>query len=128
MPPDGRNESGRIPGKYGLVATPVEHSAFGPDIPRSLRTEWNVRDSQGTLILAAREEWDRGTTFTQEMCTVLDKPYLLAELDTPIESIHRWITANQIEILNIAGPRASASNNKADSLLRFLVTLFSAYK
>src|SRR5438876_1977372 len=57
--PQGRRaEDGVIPARYPLRETPW----WG--YPQ--RTEWNVRDSDGTLILAEGEP-DRGTVLTREL-------------------------------------------------------------
>src|SRR5580704_4564944 len=50
-PPGRICESGRIPERFTLQETPEERSPLALDIPRSLRTEWNVRDSDSTLIV-----------------------------------------------------------------------------
>src|ERR1044072_8521121 len=52
-PPGPESEDGAIPKRYPLRETPVERSRDAPDVPRSLRTEWNVRDSDAVLVLKA---------------------------------------------------------------------------
>src|SRR5215469_12366673 len=65
-PPGRIAEDGVIPDHFPLTETPDERSADAPDIPRSQRTEWNVRDSDGTLLLFQGEPEARGagTRFT----------------------------------------------------------------
>ena len=56
-------EDGVIPAEFPLRETPFERSEGAPGIPRSLRTEWNVRDSDGVLILTKSNRdlgpWDK---------------------------------------------------------------------
>lgn len=105
-PPDLRHERGAIDPVFGLTATPQERSTFGSDIPRSLRTEWNVRDSDGTMVMGDREQWDMGTQFTWNMCQLYDKPCFLADFQDPGAAV-LWIITHGIYILNVAGPRES---------------------
>jgi Circularly permutated YpsA SLOG family len=100
--PQGRRaEDGPIHERYPLVETPWS------GYPQ--RTEWNVRDSDGTLIILDGEP-DRGTRLTIERAARNKKPFLivnLAEHPDPA-AVHAWAAANGIEILNVAGPRASS--------------------
>src|SRR6266403_453164 len=50
-PPGRECEAGVIPPEFPLQETPRERSPDAPDVPRSQRTEWNVRDSDGTLVI-----------------------------------------------------------------------------
>lgn len=50
-PPGRVCEAGVIPAEFPLEDTEQERSASAPDVPRSQRTEWNVRDSDGTLVI-----------------------------------------------------------------------------
>src|SRR3954470_24712509 len=54
-PPGRWCDAGIIPDSFPLQETPEERSPEAPAIPRSLRTEWNVRDSDGTLVLRSGE-------------------------------------------------------------------------
>src|SRR2546430_17536769 len=52
--PPGRGcDSGVIPLEFPLQETERERSPDAPDVPRSQRTEWNVRDSDATLVIVA---------------------------------------------------------------------------
>src|SRR6266404_7590609 len=52
-PPGRVRETGTIPPEFPLKETARERSADAPDVPRSQRTEWNVRDSDATLVIRA---------------------------------------------------------------------------
>jgi len=121
--PKGRwAENGEIPAKYPLVETPSDDVAQ--------RTEWNARDSDGTLVITEGETVG-GTTLTVEMARRYCKPVLVIDLlkDTAEAPgrIALWIAENKIGVLNVAGPRESTTpgvNEKSKSLL--LRTLRSA--
>jgi hypothetical protein len=72
----------------------------------------NVVDSDGTAILYEGYLSD-GTRLTRDLCELLSRPCILIsarETPDPIaaaEAILKFIEANQIETLNVAGPRAS---------------------
>lgn len=72
------------------------------------RTRMNVAESDGTLILN-EGELSGGTALTMAFAARLAKPYFVVQLDAPvlvgvIESIHHWIVAKRIAVLNVAGP------------------------
>src|SRR5205085_11740336 len=99
--PKGRTaEDGPLPACYGMQETPAS------DYPQ--RTEWNVRDSDGTLILT-RGKPTEGTAFTMTIAKRLQKPYLVLDFLTQPrpEDIAPWIRAHRIRTLNVAGPRES---------------------
>jgi hypothetical protein len=99
--PRGRRaEDGRIPPRYPLRETPS--SAY----PQ--RTEWNVRDSDGTLVLTAGRA-DRGTALTLALAARLQKPCLRLDLEAApaAEALRAWIRTHGIRVLNVAGPRES---------------------
>ncbi len=99
--PRGRRaEDGRIARRYPLEETPA--AAYAQ------RTAWNVRDSDGTLILN-RGALDGGTLYTLQMALRHGRPFLVLALEgriTPAR-VRGWITRNRIRTLNIAGPRES---------------------
>src|SRR6516162_9418333 len=70
--PRGRRaEDGPIPERYPLKETPWD------GYPQ--RTERNVRDSDGTLVLTLGQA-DRGTTLTIELAHKKRKPHLIIDL------------------------------------------------
>ena len=102
--PKGRlTESGPLPQKYHLKET--SSSQY------SVRTEKNVVDADGTLILS-HGPLTGGTEYTREMVIRHNRPWLLIDLDRTAafhaaSAINNWIQQKKIEILNVAGPRAS---------------------
>jgi hypothetical protein len=102
--PKGRlAEDGVIPAKYHLTETPSPDSAQ--------RTEWNVRDSDGTVIFSIRAELKGGSTQTEEFAILHRKPciHLSQERDgeTTPAKLSEFLRKHTVERLNIAGPRAS---------------------
>jgi uncharacterized phage-like protein YoqJ len=76
------------------------------------RTEFNVRDSDGTLIIINGDEetMGRGSKLTMNMTKKYKKPLFILNLKDNNESLNeikiiQWISMNNIQILNIAGPR-----------------------
>ena len=99
--PKGRRaEDGPIPPQYPLRETPSEDYAQ--------RTEWNVRDSDGTLILC-EGVLSGGTAQTAAMAKRLNKPHLILDLThQPLPStVLAWLTPSRIAVVNVAGPRES---------------------
>ena len=96
-----RAEDGPIPEIYELNETMEPHYA--------VRTERNVVDSDATLVLY-ETEMSRGTALTVRMAKKHAKPVLsmdLAEQWDPAQVLV-WLTENQVETLNVAGPRESS--------------------
>jgi hypothetical protein len=97
--PRGRRaEDGPLPERYPLQETPWD------GYPQ--RTEWNVRDSDGTLVLTCGQV-DRGTALTIELSERRCKPCLVLDLSTQpsIDDVRQLVEDQQIHILNVAGPR-----------------------
>lgn len=95
-----RAEDGPIPDRYPLSETPSDAYAQ--------RTAWNVRDSDGTLLIAP-DPLEGGTALTLEEAEAQGKPVLhVRPTDpVPVPMIRAWGTENDVRVLNVAGPRAS---------------------
>lgn len=101
--PKGRQaEDGPLDEIYPLQETP---SSRYPQ-----RTEWNVRDSDGTLVLY-RTLLTGGSAYTVELAQKYDRPCLALDLSTnpARETLLEWVNQHQIHILNVAGSRESGS-------------------
>jgi hypothetical protein len=99
--PRGRlAEDGVISDRYPLTETPE------PDPAQ--RTAWNVRDSDGTLILH-RGPLAGGTALTAALARREGRPLLQLDLSTAPEPqvIEAWLAGHGIRVLNVAGPRES---------------------
>ncbi len=116
--PRGRlAEDGPIDPGYPLVETPSADYAQ--------RTEWNVCDSDGTLVIA-RGRPTGGTALTMTLGRRHRKPLLVVDLsrDPSPEGVFRWIEARAIGTLNVAGPRESQRPGIGREAQAFLERLF----
>jgi hypothetical protein len=96
---------------FGLV----EHrlSAYPP------RTACNVRDSDATVLFGNLDS--PGCTLTLEFCERYGKPHL----DNPsAHELRRWVTVNQIAVLNVAGNRERNNPGLAHRVARIVETAF----
>jgi hypothetical protein len=115
--PKGRMaEDGVLDPKYPLVETEL---ASYPQ-----RTEANIRDSDGTLLLT----WGKmsgGTLKTAAIANRLRRPLLIIKMDESpkIEEAEAWANHYNIRVLNIAGPRASEVASAYDEAKNFLTGL-----
>ena len=101
--PAGRQaEDGPIDPHYPLRETPSADPAQ--------RTEWNVRDSDGTLLLVTGAQ-SGGTALTRDLALRMGRPVFDARLDAPAGSgaFRGWLSIHKIRTLNVAGPRESES-------------------
>ncbi len=102
--PKGRaSEQGPIPDQYPLIETPLADPAQ--------RTEWNVRDSDATLIIA-QGKLTGGAALTQRVARSLEKPCLVIDPTeaTSAETARAWLNERMVRTLNVAGPRASTDS------------------
>ena len=118
--PQGRKaEDGPLMPRYPLAETPSAEYAQ--------RTEWNVRDSDGTLVLT-RGTPTEGTAFTIDCAARLGRPCLVLDLtEQPTPAVVReWISTHGIKVVNVAGPRESKCPGIYEQALQFLRQAFSA--
>ncbi len=120
-PKDRRAEDGRIANRYPLAETPKRRYQE--------RTRWNVRDSDGTLILAAGD-LTGGTLLTARLAEQFQKPLFHVDLSEPIpvEDLLAQLAAKQIRVLNIAGPRESTEPGVYARSFDFVARLIRAAK
>jgi hypothetical protein len=117
--PRGRRaEDGVIPARYTLV----EHASA----EYAARTEANVIDSNGTLILC-RGEMSGGTALTRELAARHGKPLLVVDLarDPDADAVRRWLSDNHVDVLNVAGPRESQRPGIGARVHAFLLAALS---
>jgi len=96
-------EDGTIPNCYQLKEI--------PNPSYSERTERNIVDSDGTLIIARGLPLSEGTLFTQQTAASHGKPCLVVHESDGVQKAAHMITAflkqYTIQVLNVAGPRES---------------------
>ncbi|HEX8320044.1 putative molybdenum carrier protein [Longimicrobium sp.] len=112
--PAGRwAEDGPIAPDYPLRETPSADPAQ--------RTEWNVRDSHGTLLLVT-DAASAGTELTREAAQRFGQPLHISRLDAlpNVDHFRRWLRAHRITVLNVAGPRESESPGIYDAARDYL--------
>ena len=117
--PKGRKaEDGSLSSRYPLTETPSEQYWQ--------RTEWNVRDSDGTLVLT-RGAPAEGTAYTIEVARKSGKPCLVLDLsEEPSESVvQAWADEHKVRVLNVAGPRESKCPGIYAQAAQFLRAILS---
>jgi hypothetical protein len=100
--PKGRRAlDGPLDAKYLLTETPKTNY--------KQRTEWNVRDSDGTIIFTFAEALSGGSLKTMEFAQKHDKPCLHVNRSNsrPELTIQNFIAKHGIKVLNVAGSRES---------------------
>jgi predicted Rossmann fold nucleotide-binding protein DprA/Smf involved in DNA uptake len=102
-PRQRRAEDGVIAAQYLLQETPSSHYAQ--------RTEWNVRDSDATVVFSIQARLTGGTRLTFELATRRGKPVLHLsrdELDTASAAgrLCAFVEKQHVRTLNVAGPRS----------------------
>jgi hypothetical protein len=112
--PKGRlAEDGRIADRYPLQETDSPYY--------QVRTEKNVREADGTLILT-RGKPKGGTALTIELAQKHDKPHLVIDFSKKCDpsQVQEWSRKENIKILNVAGPRESENPGIYRQALEFL--------
>ena len=107
-------EDGRIPDVYELDETPSADPAQ--------RTEWNVRDSDGTVVMSLGNEVAGGTLATIAFANAWRRPCLhLRSADRePADQLRQFVREHSIRNLNVAGPRASEEPGIGEFVTRVL--------
>jgi Circularly permutated YpsA SLOG family len=73
----------------------------------AVRTRWNVRDSDATLVLTRAAVTSPGTTSTIAIAEELDRPHLVAD-PADVAGVRAWLDGlPRGLVLNVAGPRES---------------------
>ncbi|MGK0190742.1 MAG: hypothetical protein ACI9R3_006572 [Verrucomicrobiales bacterium] len=101
--PEGRlAEDGAVPDRYRLEETP--HRGY------IVRTEWNVRDSDGTVIFTLNKNVTGGSLATLRFARKWNKPCIHIARDHAGDAAQRlaeFVINHRVSYLNVAGPRAS---------------------
>jgi len=104
IPAGRKTEAGPLPVDY--IMDELE-SAHYPD-----RTERNVNDADGTLILS-HGKLSGGSALTRRIAVTHVKPWLHIDFDQidmseAREQTMNWLRKHRVRLLNVAGPRASS--------------------
>ena len=103
VPKGRRTENGTLPEKYHLQEMPTGQY--------SKRTEQNILDSDGTLIVS-HGILTGGSALTRELTKQHRKPWIHIDLGTTpypdaARMLQEWVGRNGIKVMNVAGPGAS---------------------
>lgn len=120
IPKGRKTEDGTLPDKYQLQEMPTA------SYPK--RTEQNVIDSDGTLILS-HGKLTGGSALTMKLAKKHERPwlhinFLKANGFRAAEDINKWIMRNGIKVLNVAGSRASKDPLIYDATYKALKAAF----
>lgn len=120
--PKGRRaDDGPIGENYPLQETPMNDYRQ--------RTNWNMRDCDGALILY-RGQLSGGTLLTVRLARLIKKNYRLVNLNRNVDllDLREWLQQKCILTLNVAGPRERGNSGIHDQSLAFLHALVSGEK
>lgn len=103
-PAGRRAEDGSIPDRYPLEEMAVRNY--------QARTRRNVEISDATLIVST-EPLSGGTRLTADHAAKTGRPWIVVDPETSAtvptrDRLHEWIEDHGVEVLNVAGPRASS--------------------
>jgi len=115
-----KNENGRLPDSYQLKEMPAARSGS--------HAEQNLLDSDGTLIIS-HGKLTGGSEFVRKMAMHHERPWLHIDLSRIIafkaaRKLRLWIRSHKIEVLNVAGPRASKDPRIYKDTVEILETAF----
>ncbi len=116
IPKGRKTEDGPLPDKYHLKEMPTTN------YPK--RTEQNIIDSDGTLIIS-HGTLTGGSKLTMALAGKHNRPWLHIDLDikrgfVAANEIKSWIQLDGIQVLNVAGSRASKDPDIHDDVERLL--------
>jgi len=110
-------EDGPIPDVYQLRET--------DSADYTVRTRQNVIDSDGTLILY-EGKMSGGTGYTMATARKLKRPVLAVRIGKgklPVPKVGNWLREQNIQVLNVAGPRESSRPGIGQDAERFLLAV-----
>ena len=121
VPKGRKTEDGTLPEKYQLQEMPTGEYAK--------RTEQNILDSDGTLIVS-HEYLTGGSALTEFLAEKHKKPCVHIDLNKLNQKeaafiINKWRRTNRIRVLNVAGPRAGKDPMIYQATLELLEAVFN---
>ena len=119
-----------IPARFPLVETPRERSPAAPEVPRSQRTEWNVRDADATLILRPRGSAapdDPGSAWAARCAARYGRPLLVVDPWEPAaaETIRGWLARFDPDTLGVGGPSERTAPGVGERVRELLREVFA---
>ncbi len=100
--PKGRkSETGPIDARYHLTETPGSGYLE--------RNEWNVRDSDATVVFTLLEKLDGGSKKTTDFATASGKPWMHFHPRVHPKYLARFLATHSVRTLNVAGKRESSA-------------------
>jgi len=114
-PAGRRADDGPLPSLYPLTET--------PDRGYLQRTEWNVRDSDGTVLLVWRQLMPGGgTDRTKQFAIKHGRPWLVLDVSkSDPDALVAWCVKHGLKSLNVAGPREDAKSPVYEPSLQLLL-------
>jgi hypothetical protein len=113
--PKGRlAEDGPIASSYNLTESPSKDYLQ--------RTEWNARDSDGTVVFTMSPILSGGSKRTVQFAEKHKKPviHISSTTEQPAEKLVEFIRSNRIRVLNVAGSRGSKEPGVGEFVKRVL--------
>ena len=122
IPKGRKTEDGILPDKYQLKEMPT--ASYPP------RTEKNILDSDGTLIIC-HGKLTGGSALTRKMAKKHDRPWLHLDMDKlsvsdASKTTASWIDQNNVQVLNVAGSRASKNPEIHKTTVEILKTALTS--
>ena len=111
-PKGRRSEDGAIDPQYQLLETPNSNYLQ--------RTEWNVRDSDATVIFTLDLKLEGGSRRTADFATRLGKPWIHIRSGVHPRYLARFLSSRSVKTLNIAGKRESSQPGIHEFVLKLL--------
>lgn len=115
-PKGRRTEDGVLADSYALKETPGKSYL--------VRTEWNVRDSDATVIFTMDDRLDGGSKHTATFAERLGKPWLHMRPTVHPRYLAAFVEKHRALVLNVAGKRASSAPLIYDLVLTSLRLAF----
>lgn len=114
--------------EHGALSPKYTSMKETPSADPAQRTEWNVRDSDATLIIVHGPLYG-GSLLTHAVATMkYQRPCLVVDLDSmskqeAIVKTRDWLKQNKVRTLNVAGPRQSEDSRIYKAVKNLLVAL-----
>ena len=111
--PKGRkSEAGPIPSCYVVAET--------PSADYLKRTEWNVRDSDATVIFTMEEKLSGGSKRTAEFAEKHGKPWFHFKPRVDPKYLARFLARHKVVVLNVAGSRETLATGIGQLVIKSL--------